>query len=229
MFQPSRPCRRMSSKRLHWNATKHSDSHDGPLFSLPLALANRMELILHVLSTAVMSSTQCKPCDLMMPSDEFDRMERILYALSTAVRSSTPCNPCDLMMPSDEFDDKERGLTTNALTYGLMPINDIDYHLIEQGNCKDLSNPAWSVCIAYALFGSLVWLVLPSQARSTEGTAKVKPHKCLVTSLSGAVACALQAYLTTTSMILSSRECIEKSLSHLLVCCQLVPLSARDK
>ena len=49
-----------------------------------------------------------------------------------------------------------------------MPINDIDYHLFEQGLCKDLSKPAWSVCIAYPLFGSLVWLVLPSQARSTE-------------------------------------------------------------
>ena len=106
-----------------------------------------------------------------------------------------------------------------------MTINDIDNHLFEQGLCKDLSKPALSVCIANPLFGSLVWVVLPSQARSTEGTAKVKPHKCLVTSLSGAVACALQAYLTTTSMILSSRGCIQKSLSHLLVCCQLVPLS----
>ena len=123
----------MSSKRLQWNATKHSDSHDRHSSPSLLLFADRMERILHVLSTAVMSSTQCKPCDMMMPSDEFDRMERILYALSTAVRSSTPCNPCDLMMPSDEFDDKERGLTTNALTYGLMRINDIEYHLFEQG------------------------------------------------------------------------------------------------
>ena len=160
------------------------------------------------------------------------RMELILHVLSTAVMSSKTCNPCDLMMPSDEFDDKARGLTTNALTYGLMPINDIDYHLFEHGLYKDLGKPAWSVCFAYPLFGSLVWVVLPSQARSTEGTVKVKPHKCLVTSLSGAVACALQAYLTTTSMILSSRECIQKSLCHLLMSSQLQPHSlqvARDR
>ena len=145
------------------------------------------------------------------------RTELILHVLSTAVMSSTPCKPCDLMMPSDEFDAKACGLTANSLKNGLMPINDIDYHLFEHGLYKDLGKPAWSVCFAYPLFGSLVWVVLPSQARSTEGTAKVKPHKCLVTSLSGAVACALQAYLTTTSMILSSRECIQTSLSHLLM------------
>ena len=148
------------------------------------------------------------------------RMELILHVLSTAVMSSTPCKPCDLMMPSDEFDDKARGLTTNALTYGLMPINDIDYHLFEQGLCKDLSKPAWSDRIAYALFGSLVWLVLPSQARSTDGRANVKQHKRLVTSLLGAVVCALQAYLTTASMILPCRECIQTSLSHLLMSSQ---------
>ena len=106
-----------------------------------------------------------------------------------------------------------------------MCINDIEYHLFEQGLCQDLSKPALSVCIAYPLFGSLVWAVLPSQARSTDGRANIKPHKRLVTSLLGAVVCTLQAYLTTTSMILSSRGCIQKSLSHLLVCCQLVLLS----
>ena len=45
----------------------------------------------------------------------------------------------------------------------------------------------------------------------------------------GAVVCSQQAYLTTTSMILSSRECIQKSLCHLLVSSQLEPLSAKDK
>ena len=98
-----------------------------------------------------------------------------------------------------------------------MCINDIEYHLFEQGLCQDLSKPALSVCIANPLFGSLVWAVLPSQARSTDGRANIKPHKRLFTSLLGAVVCTLQAYLTTTSMILSSRDCIQTSLSHLLV------------
>ena len=102
------------------------------------------------------------------------RMERILHVLSTAVMSSTPCTPCDLMMPSDKFDAKAHRSNTNASTYGLMPINDIDYHLFEQGLSKDLSKPALFVKTPYRLFKSLVWLVLPSQARSTEGRANVK-------------------------------------------------------
>ena len=101
-------------------------------------------------------------------------MERILHVLSTAVMSSTPCTPCDLMMPSDKFDAKAHRSNTNASTYGLMPINDIDYHLFEQGLSKDLSKPALFVKTPYRLFKSLVWLVLPSQARSTEGRANVK-------------------------------------------------------
>jgi len=160
------------------------------------------------------------------------RMERILHVLSTAVMSSTPCTPCDLMMPSDKFDAKAHRSNTNASTYGLMPINDIDYHLFEQGLSKDLSKPALFVKTPYRLFKSLVWLVLPSQARSTEGRANVKPHKVLVTSLLGTVVCALQAYLTTTSMILSCRECIQTSLSHLLMSSHLQPQSlqvARDR
>ena len=182
-----------------------------------LLFAHRMELISHVLSTAVMSSIPCKPCDLMMPSDEFDRMELILHVLSTAVMSPTPCKPCDLMNPTDKFDVKTRGLNSNSRPSGLMPTHDIDYHLFELGLSKDLSKPALFVKTPYRLFKSLVWLVLPSQARSTEGRANVKPHKRLVTSLLGAVVCALQAYLTTTSMILSSRERIQTRLSHLLV------------
>ena len=199
MFQPSRPRRQMSWKRLQWNATKHSDSHDRPLSCLPLALCAQN-------GTHLIWSQHCSL------SDELDTM-----------------HDDDLMTPSDEFDAKACRLTANKLTFGWMPINDVGYHLFEQGLCKDLSKPALSVCIANPLFGSLVWVVLPSQARSTGGRAIIKPHKRLVKSPIGAVVCTLQAYLTTTSMILSSRGYIQKSLSHLLVCCQLVPLSARDK
>ena len=99
----------------------------------------------------------------------------------------------DLMTPSDEFDAKACRLTANKLTSGWMPINDVGYHLFEQGLSKDLSKPALSVCIANPLFGSLVWVVLPRQARSTGGRAIIKPHKRLVKSPLGAVVCTLQA------------------------------------
>ena len=42
-----------------------------------------------------------------------------------------------LLMSSHLQPVSGEGLITNALTYGLMPINDIDYHLFEQGLSKD--------------------------------------------------------------------------------------------
>ena len=100
MFQPSRPCRQMSWKRLQWNATKHSDSHDRPLSCLPLALCAQN-------GTHLIWSQHCSL------SDELDTM-----------------HDDDLMTPSDEFDAKACRLTANKLTSGWMPINDVGYHLL---------------------------------------------------------------------------------------------------